>query len=486
MTSGTRSLVCQYVIGPSGAMAGPHNITIEGGLLASIEPVPPRTHAEPLVALPALANAHDHGRAIRTSSIGGDAKPLETWLPYLMLFPPVDPYLAAAVYFANGALGGAGTIMVHYTRAQGFTDLPTEAAEVARAARDIGIRAGFAVSIRDRNLLVYGPAAPILDALDSRARAEVEQRLLRQPLSPEDYLALVGAVASAAENPEFNVQYGPAGVQWCSEKLLEAIAEASHRTGRRIHMHLLETRYQRQWADTEYPGGIVRMLDRIGLLSPRLTLAHCVWARPDELELLAERGVIIVTNTSSNLHLHSGIAPVRQMLVRNCRVAFGVDGKALDDDDDLLRETRLTYLLHAGKGFDLTPRSSALQSSVANGRFAVTNTGNTALMEPGAPADLLLLDWNALEDDRLCDGVDPLNLIFSRAAARHIQELIVAGRTVARDRKVLGIDFPAAREELLAQMRSGMKANLAFSSALLALEKVIASYYGSLPEAPCC
>ena len=49
--------------------------------------------------------------------------------------------------------------------------------------------------------------------------------------------------------------------------------------------------YQRQWADANYPGGVVRMLDDIGLLSPRLTLAHCVWARPEELELLAERGV---------------------------------------------------------------------------------------------------------------------------------------------------------------------------------------------------
>ena len=86
------------------------------------------------------------------------------------------------------------------------------------------------------------------------------------------------------------MQYGPNAVQWCTTGLLEAIAEASAGTGRRVHMHLLETRYQRAWADAEFPGGIVRYLDRIGLLSPRLTLAHCTWARPDELELIAERG----------------------------------------------------------------------------------------------------------------------------------------------------------------------------------------------------
>ncbi|MEI9923934.1 MAG: hypothetical protein WDN50_10845 [Bradyrhizobium sp.] len=42
------------------------------------------------------------------------------WLPYFALFPSLDPYLAAAMNFANGPLGGTGTIMVHYTRAQGI------------------------------------------------------------------------------------------------------------------------------------------------------------------------------------------------------------------------------------------------------------------------------------------------------------------------------------------------------------------------------
>ena len=62
----------------------------------------------------------------------------------LALLPSVDPYLAAAVSLSRSALGGAGAVMVHYTRAQGLTDLPTEVAEVARAARDVGVRVGFA------------------------------------------------------------------------------------------------------------------------------------------------------------------------------------------------------------------------------------------------------------------------------------------------------------------------------------------------------
>jgi cytosine/adenosine deaminase-related metal-dependent hydrolase len=479
----SRTIACAHVLGSPRALAGAQAITISGDTIASVEPISAPA-IDRLLAMPALVNAHDHGRAIRTSSIGADAKPLESWLHFLALFPSVDPYLAAAMTFANSALGGAGTVMVHYTRAQGLTDLPTEVAEVARAARDVGVRAGFAVSMKDRNPLVYGGSEALLSGLPAPARGEIERRFMRKPLSPGEYMALVDDVAAAADRPGFNVQYGPNGVQWCSDELLQATAEASHRTGRRVHMHLLETKYQRQWADANYPGGVVRMLDDIGLLSPRLTLAHCVWATPEELELLAERGVTIAVNTCSNLHLHSGIAPLTAMKQRGCLVALGIDSKALDDDDDALRELRLSYLLHAGTGFDrVFTREEAVHTAVSNGRFAVTNAGDGGLIAAGAAADMLLLDWAALDNDELREDIEPINILFSRATARQIRELIVAGRTVVKDGQVRGIDLPAIRNEVLSQMRSGMAQNATLIAALSALDQAVARHY--LPDSSC-
>ncbi|MFP6735150.1 MAG: amidohydrolase family protein [Rhodospirillales bacterium] len=96
---------------------------------------------------------------------------------------------------------------------------------------------------------------------------------------------------------------------------------------------------------------MVTHLDRIGLLSPRLTVAHGVWLRAAECELLAERGVIVSINTSSNLRLHSGIAPVADLIRAGVQIAIGLDAASIDDDDGL-REMRLTQLLHAGTGFD--------------------------------------------------------------------------------------------------------------------------------------
>lgn len=476
-----RDIACTHVLTAAGkAAVRDHAIRLDGGRIVEIEPV---AKADPLLAIPALANAHDHARPTRSSSFGTAGKPLEIWLHWLAMLPAVDPYLAAAVSLARSALGGAGSVMVHYTRAQGLIDYVTEAREVARAARDVGVRVGFAPALRDRNPLVYGPSEPIVAALPQDSRAEIEKRFIRTPLPAKEQIALVDSVAAACRSETFDVQYGPAAVQWCTPELLEGVAEASAATRRRIHMHLLETRYQREWADREFPGGIVKYLDSIGFLSERLTLAHCTWARPDELELLAERHATISVNTSSNLHLRSGIAPLPEMIKRGCRVAFGLDGAAFDEDDDALREMRLADLLHAGTGFRIdVDRASILEAVLVNGRRSVTNVEEGGVLAADAPADILLLDWDRLDEDRLRPDLDPLDLLFARSTARHIKELIVAGRTVVRDGKVPGIDLPTMREELHTRFRRGIAQNAMLARALPHLERAVRDHF----ETPCC
>jgi cytosine/adenosine deaminase-related metal-dependent hydrolase len=477
-----RSINCAYLVEAADKpVASNRQIQIDGGKVHAVCDAGPGGVA-PVFALPALVNAHDHGRAIRTSSFNASGKPLESWLQYQALIPSVDPYLAAVVTLSRSALGGVGTVMMHLTKPQRLSDLPTEAAAIARAASDVGVRVGFAVSIRDRNPLIYGTSDRILTTLPADTRRQIEA-ILPEPLRPKEYLALVDEVAAAVAGPTFDVQYGPNGVQWCSDVLLGAIADASQRTGRRIHMHLLETRYQRAWADATHPGGLVNHLDALGLLSPRLTLAHCVWAHSDELELLAERGVTIALNASSNLHLHSGIAPVARMVEAGCRVALGIDGSALDDDDDALREMRLWHLLHVGNGFTVAVgREQTLRAAFANGRLSVTNIDDGGAIATGAPADILVLDWAAIDEDRLREEIDPLLLVLTRATARHVRELIVAGRTVVNNGAVTGVDAVAARSEVLSRMRHAMPEKAALAAALPVLERAIAKYYEPNPS----
>jgi len=467
--------VADVLMGADFRPAGPTAITIADGLIQALEP----TGAAPgprRLAVPGIANAHDHGRPLSTTSFGAGNKPLETWLPSLATMPSVDPYLAHAAPFGRALRGGAIGAMVHLTRPMGLTPFPEEARIIARAASDVGLRIALAISVKDRNPLVYGDHTDLLAGLSPSASQVLQETFLKPPLPFREQLDVVDAVAADITGPMVDVQYGPNGVQWCSDAMLEEIARRSADTGRRIHMHLLETPYQRAYADREYPQGIVRHLADIGLLSPRLTLAHCVWASPDELELIAEHGARIAVNTSSNLHLMSGIAPVEEMLRRGVAVAMGLDGCAFDEDDDALRELRLFKILHSGWGFpEEMSRVAALKAACSTGRAAIGAPGS-GLIEIGAPADFLLLDLDALDRDAIMP-VDPCDYLFARAHAGHITASFVAGREVLTHGRLNGIDLDAVESELRAAYRSAMPGRAPFLQAWKETEPAIARFY---------
>ena len=333
-------------------------------------------------------------------------------------------------------------MMVHYTRPSGRMPLLDEAKAIGKAAADVGIRIAFAIAVRDQNPIVYGDGEPVLSALADDDRKAIEGMFVRAPMSPKEYIELTDAIASAIAGPKVDVQLGPAGVQWCSRPLLEAVAENSARTGRRIHMHLLETIYQRAWADQNYPQGIVRYLSDIGFLSERLTLAHCIHARPDELEMIAASGARIVTNFSSNMHLRSGLAPIAAAHRCGCGIAVGVDGLALDEDDDVIREMRLVQGMHGGLGFKRTWTCSEFFGlAVRNGRKA-TGAPGTGELVPGAPADFVTIDLDRLDRDQIMP-VDPLELLFARGNASMVRDVVVDGRTVVSEGRCMGVDLPA-------------------------------------------
>ncbi|MCA1512823.1 amidohydrolase family protein [Bradyrhizobium sp. NBAIM01] len=403
--------------------------------------------------IPAFVNAHDHARAT-PSSFGAVGMPLESWILRTALGSPVDPYLTAASALARSAKAGCAAMMVHYTRPSGTMPLLDEAKAIAKAASDVGIRMAFAMAVRDQNPIVYGDAEPLLSGLAGDDRKTIEDLFVRAPMSPKAYIELTDAIAAAIAGPMVDVQLGPAGVQWCSKPLLEAVAENSARSGRRIHMHLLETVYQRAWADQHFPE-MVRWLRDVGFLSGRLTLAHCIHARPDELEMIAASGARIVTNFSSNMHLRSGLAAIAAAHRCGCAITVGVDGLALDEDDDILREMRLVQMVHGGLGFKATWTPAEMFAlAIRNGRHATGAPGNGELAA-GNPADYVVIDLDRLDRDQIMP-VDPMALLFARGNASLVKEVVVAGKTIVREGGCTSVDLAAVERELRAMYRANV------------------------------
>jgi len=397
--------------------------------------------------LPPPVNAHDHGYGIRTLDCGIVDDALETWIPGMRLRPRTDAYLEALVAFGRLAKTGTGATM-HCHNSLNLERLVDEAQAVMRAAADVGIRLALSCPLLNFDPWAYDGGPDRLRPFLTRDQWELLSPGIPTYASVSMQIAAVEAVAAANTSPLVDVQYGPVGPQWSSNELLEAIAEASASTGRRIHMHLLESPRQRQWLDRRFPQGVVRYLDEIGFLSPRLAVAHGVQLRPDESDLLGERGVQIVSNPAANLRLRSGIAPIAGITDRGPAFAIGLDGSGFDDDQDLWREMRLLYLLQGERG--LTRRVTA-----AKVFDAAIHTGARVVNAP-AGEDFALIDYQALIADALFDDVDEAEVLLTRMDARHARALFVAGREVMRDGRLKGIDFDVALAELLAQARADL------------------------------
>jgi cytosine/adenosine deaminase-related metal-dependent hydrolase len=446
-------------------------VTIMDGRIAMVAPA--ASADDGLLMVPALVDAHDHGRGLRPLATGVGDQPLELWLPMLGRGPHVDPYLRAAVAFARNARCGIAAIN-HCHNPQRVTRIIEEAEAVARAARDVGIRVAFAVPLRDRNYIAYGDSAPIEAALGTEDFKALTDLMVRIP--PADQLAWIDVIA-AFEHPLFHVQYGPLAPQWCSDPLLAKIAEASARTGRRVHMHLFETLRQREWADAHYPGGLIRHLDAIGLLSERLTVAHGVWLRGEECELLAARGVTVSVNTSSNLRLGSGTAPVGLFKSKGLAWAMGLDGMAFDDDEDGLRELRLLWYSQRGTGLTSTISRAELCDAVfVTGRRTITPVAGGAI-EAGMAADLMLLDYRRMSADVLDGAASELDLILTRGRKDYVHSLIVAGRVIVENRVVRSVDLAALESELLGQARAAWPAALTASKLRHRYQTALTEFY---------
>ncbi len=356
------------------------------------------------------------------------------------------------------------------------TDLLEEAEDRLARREDVGIRIAFAVPILDRNPIVYGDVAPLLADLPDTERTTLAARA-RRAASVRDALAAVEAIADL-EHETFAVQYGPVGPQWVSDAAMEAIAQASADTGRRIHMHLFETRFQKEWAEAAYPDGLLRHLDAIGFLSPRLTVAHGVWLDEADCELLAERGVTVSVNTSSNLRLRSGIAPVSRFLSAGLKFGMGLDGMAFDDDEDAYRELRLFWQLQRGfAGNEGVTAAHLMQAACVDGRRTITGTDDGGTIAPGAAADVAILDYAAMAEDVLDGAAEPLDVILTRATKRHLNRLVVAGRTIVADGRCVSVDLPALAAELLDEAKAGWAKRPPATGTASHLREAVRRYY---------
>jgi cytosine/adenosine deaminase-related metal-dependent hydrolase len=207
------------------------------------------------------------------------------------------------------------------------------------------------------------------------------------------------------------------------------------------------------------------------MLGPWLTLAHGIWFEPGDILLLAERGVGVAHNPSSNLRLRSGIAPLADLLAAGVTLGIGLDGQTLDDDQDHLREMRLAWTLANRPGASSPTVNAAQVLHMGTERGAAITVGPGARLgrlAPGYIADLVLIESGDGLDDwsiGLAGAVDaaavlPQLLLLRGASRRHVRDVMVNGTWVVRQGRSARLDEHA----IIVQLRENLAASRAQSS----------------------
>ena len=192
------------------------------------------------------------------------------------------------------------------------------------------------------------------------------------------------------------IQLAPANLHWCSDAALTRLADASRRYDVPLHMHLVETAYQKEYARRRGGGTALEYIDRFGLLGPQMTLGHGVWLNETDIDRLAETGTCICHNCSSNFRLRSGVAALNVFEAKGINTAIGLDEAGINDDRDMLQEMQLVLRAHRVPGM-VEPtcrpwrRCSAWRPS---GGAKTTPFGERlGTLEVGKAADMVLIDW---------------------------------------------------------------------------------------------
>lgn len=138
----------------------------------------------------------------------------------------------------------------------------------------------------------------------------------------------------------------------------------------------------------------IRELAARGLLSGRMTAAHCVTVDDEEIRLLADHGVAVAHCPRSNAMLGCGVAPLRELLATGVRVGIGTDSPASTPSLDMFEELRAAIWAARARGADpgALSASDALELATLGGARALGLEQEIGSLTPGKRADLTVLD----------------------------------------------------------------------------------------------
>jgi len=362
--------------------------------------------------MPGLVNGHNHAAMTLFRGYADDLS-LQDWLHHY-IFPAEAAHVNPDMVYWCTTLAAAEMIRSGTTCvADGYFF----SSHAARAFADAGMRAVVAHGIVD----FPAPSVPDpADNIDTVARFIEQWQNVSPHITP-------GVFAHAPYT--------------CSPKTLVQAKELAERCGVRFFIHIAESSGELQQIIEPQGDSPIKHLDGLQLLDKSTTCVHAVWLDEADLDIVAGSGAAVITCPQSNSKLASGIAPVQSMLDRGIPVGIGTDGCASNNSLDLFREMDLLAKINKFKTGKATAVAAAevLGCATETGAAAI-GLGHLGRIEPGAPADMILLD---LARPHLTPLYNQDLLVYA-ASGNDVDSVIIDGTLVMHNKQILSIDVAEA------------------------------------------
>jgi 5-methylthioadenosine/S-adenosylhomocysteine deaminase len=399
------------------------DIAVKNGTIAAIGKSLNGTASEEIdasgdVVLPGLVDAHMHMTLLR--GVGDDLS-LMRWL-YEVMFPkdaeikPDHIHAAAIMNQAELIRGGVTTFLDIFR-------FPSESASVAEKS---GLRGVFCPQIID-------DPAGAGETLESNL-AFIEAWHDRVP---QRLYTWFGPHAPFSNFPE----------------TYQKIAEYAEELDVGFHTHLCETQDEVNQIKEKYGKSPAQLLKDVGALSPRLSVAHGVHLSPEDIHLLAQHGVGVVHNPSSNMKLASGVAPIPDLMAAGVKVGLGTDSNLSNNNLDMFEEMRLAAFLQKlyNNNPSILPCEQVLRMATLGSATCLGLDDMIGSLEVGKRADIIIMDMSQPHLSPLFPepNTNVIEQLVYSASAADVRTTIVEGKILMKNRQIMTLDWNQARSMVL-------------------------------------
>ena len=332
---------------------------------------------------------------------------------------------------------------------------PAEAKNVTEEFVRVGARLGLAEMIRGGTTtycdMYYFEDAIAEETAKAGVRGILGQTLIDFPVADnktyEEGLASVERFVARWKGHELIIPaIAPHAPYTVSEEHLKAARAFSDRTGAPIVIHISETKREVDDMVKAKGASPVAYLERIGFLNERVIAAHMVWPQGTDIAILLRRGVGVVHNPQSNMKLAAGVAPVPRMLKEGVLLGLGTDGAASNNDLNMWEEMDTVAKLH--KVFSGDPKvisaQQAFELATIRGAQALHLEKEIGSLEVGKRADLMVINRDTLNQIPAYNIYS--DLVYATKAT-DVETVIINGRIVMRDRRLLTLNEAAVKAE---------------------------------------